>query len=73
MAGLVLRPMAPQDLAAVLALQAHGYPPALHDSDDAFLSRMALAAELNLTAWREGELAGYLAGSRDPGRVLVCS
>jgi GNAT superfamily N-acetyltransferase len=60
MTDLVLRPMAPQDLPAVLALQATGYPPALHDSADAFLSRMALAAELNLTAWREGELAGYL-------------
>ena len=32
MADLVLRPMAPQDLAAVLALQAQGYPAALHDS-----------------------------------------
>jgi GNAT superfamily N-acetyltransferase len=60
MAGLVLRPMAPQDLPAVLALQALSYPAALHDSADAFLSRMVLAAELNLTAWQGDELAGYL-------------
>ena len=60
MARLVLRPMAPEDLPAVLTLQAQGYPAALHDSAGAFLSRMSLSAELNLTAWREGELAGYL-------------
>jgi GNAT superfamily N-acetyltransferase len=77
MADLVLRPMAPQDLAAVLALQAQSYPQALHDSADAFLSRMALAADLNLTAWREGELAGYLvshpwaAGSPPPVDALL--
>ncbi|MDP3491431.1 MAG: GNAT family N-acetyltransferase [Phenylobacterium sp.] len=60
MADLVLRPMAPQDLADVLALQARGYPPALHDSAAAFLSRMALAPSLNLTAWRDAALVGYL-------------
>lgn len=60
MADLVLRPMAPQDLPAVLDLQARGYPPALHDSDAAFLSRMALAPALNLTVWRGDALAGYL-------------
>ncbi|MFN7130337.1 MAG: GNAT family N-acetyltransferase, partial [Brevundimonas sp.] len=60
MVDLVLRPMSPQDLPAVLDLQARGYPAALHDSETAFLSRMALAPELNLTAWRGEDLAGYL-------------
>lgn len=60
MVDLVLRPMSPQDLPAVLDLQARGYPAALHDSETAFLSRMALAPELNLTAWLGELLAGYL-------------
>ncbi|MDO8899929.1 MAG: GNAT family N-acetyltransferase [Phenylobacterium sp.] len=60
MDSLVLRPMAPQDLHAVLDLQCRGYPPPLHDSEAAFLSRMALAPGLNLTAWSKSGLAGYL-------------
>ncbi len=60
MANVDLRPMTPQDLDAVLALQASGYPPALHDSADAFLSRMALAPDLNLVAYQGDGLAGYL-------------
>ncbi|MCG9915101.1 MAG: GNAT family N-acetyltransferase [Phenylobacterium sp.] len=60
MAPVDLRPMTPQDLDAVLALQANGYPPALHDSADAFLSRMALAPDLNLVAYLGDGLAGYL-------------
>ena len=52
--------MTPQDLGDVLALQAKGYPAALHDSAEAFLSRMALAPTLNLVAHDGGGLRGYL-------------
>lgn len=52
--------MEPADLEEVLALQAAGYPPELHDAAPAFLSRMALAPDLNLVARRAGVLAGYL-------------
>jgi GNAT superfamily N-acetyltransferase len=56
----VLRLMTPQDLGDVLALQARGYPAALHDSADAFLSRMALAPALNLVVLQGEDLRGYL-------------
>ena len=52
--------MTPQDLGEVLALQAQGYPAALHDSADAFLSRMALAPALNLVAHQGEDLQAYL-------------
>lgn len=52
--------MTPQDLGEVLALQGEGYPAALHDSADAFLSRMALTPALNLVAHEGGDLRGYL-------------
>ena len=48
------------DLPAVLALQADGYPAALHDAAPAFLSRMAMAPEMNLVAHDDTGLAGYL-------------
>ncbi len=60
MTDVVLRPMTPQDLDDVLALQAQGYPAALHDSADAFLSRMDLAPRLNLVAHQGDYLRGYL-------------
>ena len=55
-----LRPMTADDLPAVLALQAQGYPPALHDAAPAFLSRMAMAPAMNLVAWDHAGLSGYL-------------
>ena len=55
-----LRPMTADDLPQVLALQARGYPPALHDGADAFLSRMAMAPAMTLVAHDESGLAGYI-------------
>lgn len=52
--------MTEADLDEVLALQGAGYPASLHDSAAAFRSRMTLAPDLNLTARRNGALAGYL-------------
>lgn len=52
--------MQADDLPAVLVLQTEGYPPALHDAAPAFLSRLAMAPEMNLVAHDDAGLAGYL-------------
>ncbi|KQS54201.1 hypothetical protein ASG17_11130 [Brevundimonas sp. Leaf363] len=60
MADSLIRPLTPADLPAALALQADGYPEALWDGEEAFVSRIAVAPDWCWALEREGRLEGYL-------------
>lgn len=58
---LVLRPIRPEDIPAVLALQAQAYASAYHEEASAFLSRLSHGVGLpTLALTSSGELAAYL-------------
>lgn len=58
---LLIRPLRPEDISEVLALQASVYPPAYHEAGAAFLSRLAYGRGLPVLA-RDGggKMVGYL-------------
>lgn len=60
---LLIRPLRPEDISEVLALQESVYPPAYHEVAAAFLSRLAYGHGLPVLA-RDGmgKMAGYLFG-----------
>ena len=60
MPDVIIRPLAHGDLAEALAIQAAAYPAFLVEPEDAFASRLAVAASFCLAAIRDGELAAYL-------------
>lgn len=57
---IVIRRLEPGDLPAALAIQSETYPVSLIEDEQAFASRLDLAASYCLAATREGELVGYL-------------
>ena len=58
--GLVLRRMQTEDLPAALELQSQSYPDFLVESEQAFASRLDVAAPYCLVALLDGALVGYL-------------
>lgn len=58
--GLVLRLMRKADLSAALELQSQSYPEFLVESEEAFASRLDVAAPYCLVAELDGTLVGYL-------------
>lgn len=58
--GLVVRPMQQEDLFAALELQAQSYPAFLVESEQAFASRLDVAASYCLVASLDGTVVGYL-------------
>jgi GNAT superfamily N-acetyltransferase len=59
-AGLVIRRLEHDDLAAALALQAASYPAFLREGSEAFASRLTAAASYCLAAMRGEALVAYL-------------
>ena len=75
---LLVRPLAPGDLPAALAIQSEAYPGALIEYAAVFASRIEAAGSYCLAAERDGRLVGYLlahgwtAGSPPPlGAVIA--
>lgn len=57
---LTIRPLAPGDVPAALAIQAQAYPAFLREDEPAFASRIATRASYCLAATRNGALVAYL-------------
>jgi predicted N-acetyltransferase YhbS len=60
MSALILTPLQPRHLPQALVLQAQAYPAFLVEPEDAFASRLRVAAPFNLAAERDGALIAYL-------------
>lgn len=59
--ALLIRPLRPEDIPEVLALQAAAYSPTYHEAAPAFLSRLIRGRGLPIQArTAEGRMAGYL-------------
>lgn len=64
-----VRPFHPYDLPAALALQARVYPAFLVEPEDAFASRLGVAAPYSLVAEQDGVLLGYLLAHGAPAEA----
>ena len=60
MSAPILTPLRPRHLPQALALQAQAYPAFLVEPEDAFASRLQVAAPFNLAAEHDGALRAYL-------------
>lgn len=66
--SLTVRAMEAEDLPAALELQAQNYPPFLIEDNQAFASRLNVAAPYCLVALLDGTLVGYLLAHGWPRR-----
>ncbi|GGD84616.1 hypothetical protein GCM10011515_00450 [Tsuneonella deserti] len=58
--GIVVRRFKREDLPAALRIQSEVYPQVLRESEDAFASKLHVAAPYSAAATIDGQLAGYL-------------